>query len=72
MKSEFHIRDSVVNQANQHGDNVQQATRAARHTTFWRMFVTWYGLVGATIGIVVSVLSWYALHLQYGWWFFGL
>jgi len=66
----FNINDSNVRQVNAFGDNIE--LKSPRRKTLLSRLVTLYGLVGTTIGIISGMLGWYAAHVTYGIWFFGL
>lgn len=71
--AEFNINNSTVNQLNDSGDNLIVASKEGRcSASLLSWVVSAYGIVATTISIVGGVIGWYAAHIQYGIWFFGL
>jgi hypothetical protein len=67
----FNFKDSKVGQVSDSGDNINISNPIPpKSRSLWDHFCTWYGIVGTTVTIASAFLAWYALHLQYGWWFF--
>ncbi|MCH8824779.1 MAG: hypothetical protein IH984_14875 [Planctomycetes bacterium] len=67
----FNIKNSTVGQISESGSNIQVTGTSPERKTVWNHFCSWYGLLGITIGIISAIGGWYALHVQYGLWFFG-
>jgi hypothetical protein len=68
----FNFKNSNVGQVSNSGDNFNISNPVPQKSrSLWDHFCAWYGIVGTTVTFASALMAWYALHLQYGWWFFG-
>jgi len=68
----FNIKDSVIGQVSSSGDNVHVNSQASGRQIVWHRLSTAWKFVGTTVGIISGLLAWYAAHVNFGVWFFGM
>lgn len=70
IKNNTTISDCDINQLHAGvGDNIKFNLLSV-NKTFLDHLLSWCGVLGTTATLAFGLLSWYALHIQMGFWFF--